>query len=639
MNRLMRFLFVLLSFVIVQNVAFAQPPVLPSSKNAAQQKKIDSLNDLSYKIYLEYPDSARAIAEKALLLAERSRYQLGIGRGFMNIGHVYWAQSYYPVALFYLNKALAELPKDQQSVICNAYIIRGRIYTDLHNYGEAIKNLDRARQFAMDDPDCVAGILSERSLVYKRTGRYAEAIRDAKKALVLNKIAHNKDDEAVLYGKLSGTYRLTRDFKAAVAYSDTALRESYTTRNKRLRATTYVEYAQIYYQMHDYDKAIAYANLGGDLADSIGVVDAISQAYKTLIGSYESKHKLQKAMFYQERYNKMQDSVNSFNRKKNTDLIQNYFTLNTKLNEMAVGERNQAELRDKMKWQNAVITSLSLSLIAVILMLAVTYYFYRQKKLAGEHLNLQNEALTSQKQVIEAQTANLETLSNIKNKLLAVIAHDLRTPLANLRNIADMFETDYLTKEEVHWLMKDINPMVKGAELTLSNLLEWAGNQMKGQSISLAQLDISLLGVEMEQTFMHTLQKKGIGFANTASPGKSVMADENHIKVVLRNLISNAIKFTDNNGSITLASEFDDNKVIISVKDTGKGMTREETDKLFSAQTHFSQRGTSGENGLGIGLMLCKELVELNGGKLWVVSTPGKGSTFYFSLPLNAEYA
>src|SRR5579863_5525456 len=281
MNKVMRVLLAFIWFLAVQNVVFGQQPVLSSSKSTGQQKTIDSLNDLSYKIYLEYPDSARAIAERALLLAERSKYQLGIGRGFMNIGHVYWAQSYYPIALFYLNKALSELPKDQQKVICYAYIIRGRIYTDLQNYNEALQSLNKAQQLAMADPDCVAGALSERALVYKRTGRYDEAIRDAKKSLVLNKVAHDKDNEAVLYGKLSGTYRLKNEFKAAIAYSDTALKASYATHNKRLRATTYVEYAEIYYQMKDYDKAIAYANQGGSLADSIGVVDAISQAYKT----------------------------------------------------------------------------------------------------------------------------------------------------------------------------------------------------------------------------------------------------------------------------------------------------------------------------------------------------------------------
>ena len=136
-----------------------------------------------------------------------------------------------------------------------------------------------------------------------------------------------------------------------------------------------------------------------------------------------------------------------------------------------------------------------------------------------------------------------------------------RHTLSNLRNIAEMFEMGYLTNEEVQWLMKDINPLIKGAELTLSNLMEWAGSHFRGRSVNSSRLDIFLLGVEMEQTFNHALQRKSIEFVNQASPGQSVLADENHIKVVLRNLISNAIKFTDTNGSITLNSVYEENKV------------------------------------------------------------------------------
>ena len=110
-------------------------------------------------------------------------------------------------------------------------------------------------------------------------------------------------------------------------------------------------------------------------------------------------------------------------------------------------------------------------------------------------------------------------------------------------------------------------------------------------------------------------------------------------KVVLRNLISNAIKFTDSKGCIKLNSVYKEKRVIISVQDNGKGMSADEVEKLFYPHTHFSQPGTLGENGIGIGLLLCKELVELNGGKLWISSKSGKGSTFFFSLPLNKEYA
>lgn len=628
--------------LFLQTAGFSQSvSQFPSTNNTVdiQQKTIDRLNDIAFNIYLEAPDSARAVAENALLLSEKSKYQLGIGRSYLNIGHVYWSQSYYPIALFYLNKALMNLPDDKPLYISNCYTIIGRTYSDLKNYKDALINLDKSEQFAHGDPDLLAEVYSERALVYKRTGRFDEAIANANKALALNRIARDKSNEAVLYGRLSGIYRLKYQDKAAIAYSDTALKASFATHNKRLRATTYVEYAEIYEHMHDYDKAILYANKGGALADSIGVVDAITASYKILISSYEGKNDIKSAMAYQKRYNKMQDSLSTFNKDKNTELIKDYFALNTRLNELAANEHNQSEIKEKVKLQRVIIITLSLSLIVMVVLLSVTYYFYKQKKAFSEKLNTQHEELIKQKQLIEAQTDNLETLSKIKDKLLAVIAHDLRTPLANLRNISDMFDADYLSNEEVHFLMKDVNPTVKSAELTLSNLLEWAGSQMKGQSINVSQLDIFELGAEMEQTFTQALQKKNIKFRNQASPGNSVLADENHIKVVLRNLVSNAIKFTDTNGRVTLKSEIEDSRIIIGVEDNGKGMSAEEISKLFIAQTHFSQRGTSGESGTGIGLMLCKELVELNGGSLWIESTPGKGSTFYFSLPMDAEYA
>jgi signal transduction histidine kinase len=143
----------------------------------------------------------------------------------------------------------------------------------------------------------------------------------------------------------------------------------------------------------------------------------------------------------------------------------------------------------------------------------------------------------------------------------------------------------------------------------------------------------------MEQTFVHALHLKNISFINRAYPGQGVLADENHLKVVLRNLISNAIKFTSQKGRITLFTTIENSGMVIGIEDNGKGMTSDELDKLFHADTHFSNSGTMGEMGAGIGLLLCKELIELNGGKLEAESTVGKGSKFYFKLPLVKAYA
>jgi signal transduction histidine kinase len=636
-------IFIGLVFVLLmQGEAFAQSRIQLSSvrkANISVQKTIDHLNDVAYSIYLQSPDSARAIAEKALLLAEKAEYKTGVGRSFLNIGHVYWSQSYYPIALVFLNKALINLPKNRPLLIADCYDVTGRTYADLGKYKEALNNLNKSEQFAGNDPGALAEIHSERSYVYMLTKDYGKAIKEAKQSLILNKIANNKNNTAVIYGRLSGIYHSKKEYKAALAYSDTAYNMSLAIHNNRLRSKTYIEYASIYNQLHNYDKAIAYAKKGAELAGSIGVIDALSAAYKEMITGYEQQNDLKNALAYQKKYIVLKDSLSKFYKEKNTELIQSYFVLDARLAHIADFERKAREIKDKMKFQRLIIISLSLSLLIVIAVLSITYYYYQQKKQLNIQLRAQHEALVVHKQLIEAQTDNLQTISKVKDKLLAVIGHDLRTPLANLRNIVELFEADYISADEIHWLMKDINPLVKSAELTLSNLMDWAGSHIKGRSVNSSRLDIFLLGVEMEQTFNHALQRKNIEFINQANAGQSVLADENHIKVVLRNLISNAIKFTDTKGCIKLASLYKENKVIISIQDNGKGMSSEEMGRLFLPQTHFSQPGTLGEHGTGIGLLLCKELIELNGGNLWISSRPGKGSTFYFSLPLNKEYA
>jgi len=365
---------------------------------------------------------------------------------------------------------------------------------------------------------------------------------------------------------------------------------------------------------------------------------AETKAYDVIINSFELKNELKTALKFQRKYNAISDSLNTVNKLKTVTLVQNYYDLNSKINGITLMQVNDRVNKAKIKSQYTLIVVLIFSLVILIVILSVTYYFYKQKQLLGDKLQQQHKALFDQKQLIEVQTVNLQTVNNLKDKLLAVIGHDLRAPISNLSSIVEMFESGYLTEKEVHHLMKNINPVVKGAELTLSNLVDWAGSQIRGQHIHTSNVDIFLLGVEMEQTFAHQLQTKNIEFINHAYVGQGVVADENHLKVVLRNLISNAIKFTGEKGNIKLSTIIENNKLVISIEDTGKGMTQDEMDKLFYLNTHFSYSGTSGEKGTGIGLLLCKELVELNGSKLKVRSIPGKGSMFYFNLPLIKAY-
>jgi signal transduction histidine kinase len=210
----------------------------------------------------------------------------------------------------------------------------------------------------------------------------------------------------------------------------------------------------------------------------------------------------------------------------------------------------------------------------------------------------------------------------------------LKSPLANVRSIVDLFGQGYFTAEEVQTLMKDMAPAIEGAELTLANLVEWAGSQLKGEQLNIKPIDVLAVSREIGQILKLPLEQKNIALAIEIQAGQTVLADENHVKMILRNLVSNAIKFTEPGGTITLYAQARGAKLMINVKDTGRGMTTEEASKLFSNQTHFTKPGTKGEKGTGIGLLLCRQLAELNGGDLGVTSVPDQGSTFYFTLPV-----
>ena len=493
--------------------------------------------------------------------------------------------------------------------------------------------------FAGNDTERISQVYFERAYVYYSQQNYDKELGFIKHSLKLDKIINNEKNIAILYAYLSNIYLHKKDYKAALAYEDTSFNMSNKVHNRRLRAYTYNDYALINNELGKYNDAIKYAQKGIALSDSIGVIDAETKCYSALIKSFELKNDLKRALSYQKKYNLVRDSLNTVARLNTIKLVQNYYDLNSKLNNLALitlsNKNNQAKIRN----QNAIIVVLCLSLIILTIVLSATYYFYKEKKLLSNKLQNQHKELLNQKQLIEVQKVNLQMVNSFKDRLLAVIGHDLRTPIANLSNIVEMFETGYLNAEELNELMKDINSIVKGTELTLSNLIEWAGNQVKGRTINSSNVDIFLLGVEMEQTFTHSLHLKNIAFINYAYPGRGVLADENHLKVILRNLIGNAIKFTSQKGSIILSTAIENNEMIIAVQDNGRGMTIKEMENLFHANTHFSNTGTAGEKGTGIGLLLCKELVELNGGQLKVESILGKGSKFYFKLPLVKAYA
>jgi signal transduction histidine kinase len=203
-----------------------------------------------------------------------------------------------------------------------------------------------------------------------------------------------------------------------------------------------------------------------------------------------------------------------------------------------------------------------------------------------------------------------------------------------LLNLSEFLVEDLseLSMDEIRSFSKEINKSAHSVYNLLLNLLQWV--QIKTGRISKTQEKIELFPLVNDTIMLleNLASKKSIKIQNNLTEQTSIVGDRTMIGSVFQNLISNAIKFTKRNGSIFVSNEVLDDKVIIHIKDTGVGISSENLKKLFKLDEHLTTSGTANESGTGLGLILCKELLEKNNGKIWAESTEGLGTTFSFSL-------
>jgi len=243
------------------------------------------------------------------------------------------------------------------------------------------------------------------------------------------------------------------------------------------------------------------------------------------------------------------------------------------------------------------------------------------------------QAIEEQAQHILIQNQQLEHINSEKNKLLSIIAHDLRAPLSNIQNYLELVTEYGLDKEEREIVESDLLKVTQNTLNMLSKLLIWSKSQMEGVVVKLS--DINLLA-----TLKNTLDlecalalKKQIVLTYTINPLITVVADSDMLQLVIRNLVSNAIKFTPLGGAINIGADRILNECRIGIRDNGIGIAYEQQKDLFTLKAK-STFGTGNEKGVGLGLILCKEFTELQGGRIEFESTPGSGSVFFVYMPV-----
>lgn len=255
---------------------------------------------------------------------------------------------------------------------------------------------------------------------------------------------------------------------------------------------------------------------------------------------------------------------------------------------------------------------------------------YDHERLLAEE---KTRSIEDQHQYILAQNEQLEQLNTEKNKLMSIIAHDLRAPLSNIQNYLELVAAYGLDQEEREVVEGDLLKVTQSTLNMLSKLLIWSKSQMDGVVVKLSDMNLSeTLKNTMEMERILAL-KKEIILTYHIDPAITVVADSDMLQLVLRNLASNAIKFTPVGGKVDIRTEIVMNDCKISVTDNGRGIPFEQQVDIFSLKAR-STFGTNNEKGVGLGLLLCKEFTEQQGGRIGFESTPGHGSTFFVYTPM-----
>lgn len=233
----------------------------------------------------------------------------------------------------------------------------------------------------------------------------------------------------------------------------------------------------------------------------------------------------------------------------------------------------------------------------------------------------------------------LKTLNANKDKLFSIVAHDLRSPFFALLGLGEILtnEFDSLSMEEIKKFISELYNSINVQYKFLENLLEWSRLQLGKVDFSPSEVNLHHAIVVVFNRLTGLAVRKNIQLINEVDENVTVYSDENVLQSILHNLVTNGIKFTNENGEIRVYSKLENSFIHISVKDNGVGITKTDLAKLFAIEQQHSTRGTANERGTGLGLLICKELVEKHGGKIFVESEVGVGTTFTFSVPVHQK--
>lgn len=613
----------------------AQNPIyktIDSLKTALNQTKSDSdktvlLTKLSS--YSEYigPDEAINYAKKALFYAQKTKNEKQIGDTYGNLGTAYEIKSDFAHALKNLYKALAiyENLNDVKS-LTTAYNNIGLIYIDLKNYKQGLIFYNKALLLSYQSKKerNVSLLLNNIGDVYLQKKEYQKALTYFYKALIINKKLDDTEGIGLNLSNIGICYINLKNYEKGVQILNKSI-------------ATYHDYSNLYNNYNTYDLARACYLMSQDekyKKDKKTLIDKSNYLFQNalkIFEKYKSLKDIQETYFYLSKVNKSKgnyeialDCFEKYSRIKDS-----IFSKESEKKLANLEFQREIDLRDKqIEIQTLRINTDSRKVYflitvstAVAALLCLFLFLYDSKR--------RNNLLLKEKNIL------ISNINSQKDKFYSIIAHDLRGPFNGFLGLTELMaeDIDLMSTEDIKFAAVNMRSSAKNLFALLENLLEWS--RMEQDLIPFVTKEYPLKSVLLDSiiTLQDIADKKEISITTSISNSATLFADKNMFQAIIRNIVLNAIKFTQKKGSIHIQDKEDLYNTVIIVKDTGIGMDQKMVQDLFKLDVRNNRIGTEDEPSTGLGLILCKEFIEKHKGKIWVESEEGKGSTFYISFP------
>jgi signal transduction histidine kinase len=597
----------------------------------AEQSRIYLANGLLHLTRTSNYDSAMGFFLQALVMQdslnlteEKIMTSLAIAQVFEDVGDYYKSAQFLDQAL-----TLNAGKKDAaiQVVILNEL---GKVNVALGKLDEAFMNYQQVLEMKdiLGDASVEADALFNLAALVASRGEYSKALEHYKQALALRRSVRDRQGEARTLNEIGYVYGFLKNQDRARANHVAALEVFTELHDARGTAMAYNSVGVLDYQQKNYQRAVENLQLGLAAAREAQAKELIRTSVEYLSHTYKALGDYQKALAYSEELLLIDDFIQNERSERQLLETQNRYVIDQKETQIdkleAVRAQREKEIAEQKKIRNFLFGLIGLGVIIVVLIL----YLYLVKRRSNRALQAANER-------VEQQNKELQTLNATKDKFFSILGHDLKGPLNSLTSFSQLLINyfDSLSKEEIQMLAKDLDKSVKNLFALLDNLLEWARSQTGAIQFTPVAFDISEVLKENQDLLQAQAGAKQIAIHIHDPHPVPVQAHKPSITTVIRNLTANAIKFTPAGGTITLHAMQDKKETVVSITDTGVGMSPAVMEKLFRLDSKHSTLGTAQEKGTGLGLILCKDFVEKNGGRIWVESKEGKGSVFYFTIP------